>query len=109
MNTTKERLNELIRNNMDYISPDLSEKIIYDINQDVSETKDEFLEKFNKKHVKILQLFAQAESVKKMEEMNKILKTILYIIIATAVISIIAGLCFYFMLNSIGSSQHFQF
>lgn len=109
MNTTKERLNELIRNNMDYISPDLSEKIIYDINQDVSETKDEFLEKFNKKHVGILQLFAQAESVKKMEEMNKTLKTILYIIIATASLSIIGGLCFYFMLNSIGSGSHYPY
>jgi len=109
MNTTKERLNELIRNNMDYISPDLSEKIIYDINQDVSETKDEFLEKFNKKHIGILQLFAQAESAKKMEEMNKTLKTILYIIIATAVISIIAGLCFYFMLNLSGSGSHYPY
>lgn len=109
METYKQRIVELIRYDMDYIPEDLSEKIIYDINQDVSETKDEFLENFNKKHIGILQLFAQAESVKKMEEMNKTLKTILYIIIATASLSIIGGLCFYFMLNSIGSSQHFQF
>ena len=96
METFKQRLNELIRIDMDYLPEDLSDKISYEVNFDKSETKEEFLSKMNQTHIVVLQLFAQAESAKQLKSINKTLSIILYIIIATVTISIISGLILIF-------------